>query len=146
MADDIATIHMSVPRSLKGRWARESRALGMTLTDWIILRVEAQQMQQITPISIPPDLKFSDLKMARGADGSVSFDLAVIARIEAASGLPDGYFLAQPEEAVADLITRWYQAHLAAGGAPDATQEDLAAEVRFEDAHGGGISHQPGQA
>lgn len=143
---DAATIHLTVPSALKARWVRESRAAGMRLTDWITARVEAQPVIKLTTIVIPPGLAFADLKLARDADGMVSFDTAVIARIEAASGLPDGHFMAQAEGALADLVTQWYRAHLAAGGAPDPTQEDLIGEVRAEDAAGQHASHAPGRA
>lgn len=103
-------------------------------------------MKQITPISIPSGLAFSDLKLARDADGSVSFDATVIAKIEADSGLPDGFFMGQDEGAVADLIAHWYRAHIAAGGDPDSVQEDLVTEARIEDERGFGLSHQPGLA
>jgi len=145
MTDD-ALIHLRVPASLKARWVRDSRAAGMRLTDWIISRVEAQLMTKLTPICIPADLTFADLKLARDADGSVSFDTAVIERIEAASGLPAGFFMGQDEGAIADLITHWYRVHLAGGGAPDPVQEDLIGEVRAEDERGGGLSHAPGRA
>lgn len=143
---DEALIHLRVPAATKAAWVRESRAAGMRLTDWIIERVEAQQMQQITPISIPADLTFADLKLARDSDGMVSFDTSVISRIEAASGLPDGFFMGQHEGAVAELLTHWYRLHIDGGGAPDAVQEDLIAETRAEDVRGGGFSHQPGRA
>lgn len=39
-----ALIHLRVPSALKGPWVRESRAVGMRLTDWIIQRVEARPM------------------------------------------------------------------------------------------------------
>lgn len=139
-------IHLNVPGNLKARWVRESRAAGMRLTDWIIARVEAQPMTKLTTIAIPPGLSFADLKMARDADGMVSFDISVIARIEAFSGLPEGYFLGRPEDELSDLITQWYRAHLAAGGAPDPVQEDLVGEVRAEDAAGQHASHAPGRA
>jgi hypothetical protein len=48
--------------------------------------------------------------------------------------------------ALSTLLARGYSAHLAAGGEPDPVQEDLIAETRAEDAHGGGLSHQPGRA
>lgn len=142
-----ATIHLNVPGALKARWVRESRAAGMRLTDWIIARVEAQPVNKLTTtIAIPPGLSFADLKMARDADGMVSFDMSVIARIEAFSGLPEGHFLGRPEDELADLINQWYRAHLAAGGAPDLVQEDLIGEVRAEDAAGQHASHAPGRA
>lgn len=144
-----ATIHMNVPSALKARWVRESRAAGMRLTDWIVSRVEGKAMQQpstTTTIAIPPGLAFSELQLARDADGMVSFDTSVIGRIEAFSGLPEGHFMDLPEDALSDLITQWYRAHLAAGGDPDPVQEYLIAEVRAEDAAGQHASHAPGRA
>jgi hypothetical protein len=141
-----ATIHISTTAARKAAWVRESRAEGKRLGDWIIERVEAS-MHKVVPISIPPDLSFADLKLARDPrTGDVSFDTAVISSIEAASGLPDGYFLGQPEDALAALLTQWYRSHLADGGAPDLVQEDLIAEARLEDERGGGLSHAPGLA
>lgn len=93
-----------------------------------------------------PDLPFAALRLARAADGSVSFDVATVTAIERASGLSDGELMRQHEDVLAEIITRWYAAHRAAGGEPDAVAEDLIAEVRIEDARGGGISHQPGRA
>lgn len=101
---------------------------------------------KIVPISIPLDLTFSQLKLSRDADGMVSFDRDVISRIALASGLPADFFMAQPEDAVSELITQWYRSHIAAGGTPDPVQEDLIAEAAFEDQHGGGYSHKPGCA
>lgn len=141
-----ATIHLNVPSALKARWVRESRAAGMRLTDWVIARVDAQPMTKLTTIAIPPGLSFADLKMARDADGMVSFDTSVIARLEAFSGLPEGHFLSRPEDELADLINQWYRAHLAAGGVPDPVQEDLIGEVHAEDAAGQHASHAPGRA
>lgn len=143
-----ALIHLRVPAALKARWVRDSRAAGQRLTDWIVRRVEAQTMnEKHIAIGIPPDLKFSDLKMTRDPQtGDVSFDTAVIERICEASGLPADYFMVRHEDALSKLLTIWYRAHIAAGGAPDAVQEDLIAETRAEDARGGSLSHQPGRA
>ena len=145
MSDSI--IHLRVPAELKARWVRESRAAGMRLTDWIVQRVEAQPMDKITPISIPQGLGFADLRLARDPHtGDVSFDTAVIERIERESGLPAGFFMGHPEDAVASLMTSWYAEHLKAGGARDPVAEDLIAEVRAEDAAGQACSHKPGRA
>ena len=43
-----AIIHLRVPVELKARWVRESRAAGMRLTDWIVSKVEAQPMHDLT--------------------------------------------------------------------------------------------------
>ena len=104
-------------------------------------------MPKITPISIPAGLDFSALRRARDpGTGDVSFDTRVIERIEAASGLPAGFFMGQDEDALATLITTWYDRHIAAGGARDPIADDLIAEVRAEDAAGQGYSHAPGRA
>ena len=92
------------------------------------------------------DISFADLKLAREADGSVSFDTTIIERIEAESGLPAGFFMGQHEDALASLITSWYSAHRAAGGDADPVAEDLIAEVQAEDAAGQHYSHAPGRA
>ena len=70
-------IHMRVPAATKGRWVRASRAAGMRLTDWIVDAVEAHMQQQVAKVAIPDDLTFSDLRLSRDPDGSVSFDWAV---------------------------------------------------------------------
>lgn len=139
MPDD-AVIHLRVPAPTKARWVRDSRAAGMRLTDWIVSRVDA--MPKITI----PDLPFSALRLSRDSNGSVSFDLATVAAIERASGLPDGELMRQPEDVLAELITRWYAAHRADGGEPDPVAEDLLTEICLENERGGGISHAPGQA
>ena len=142
-----ALIHMRVPAATKARWVRESRAAGMRLTDWIVQRVEAQHMHKITPITLPDGMAFSDLQLARDpATGNVSFSTAVVERIEQESGLPAGFFMGQPEDAMASLITTWYAAHLEAGGERDPVADDLIAEVRAEDAAGQHYSHKPGRA
>ena len=142
-----ALIHLRVPAATKARWVRESRAAGMRLTDWIVQRVEAQSMDKITPISIPQGMIFADLRLARDPKtGDVSFDAAIIERIEQESGLPAGFFMGQHEDAVASLIIGWYNAHRAAGGAADQVADDLIAEVRAEDAAGQHYSHNPGHA
>jgi len=140
-------IHLRVPAATKARWVRASRAASLRLTDWIVQRVEAATMpQQQTSIVVPEGTEFSSLRLARDPSGDVSFDLAAIVRIEQASGLPEGFFMAQPEGALAGLIVHWYNIHRASGGAPDPVADDLIAEARIEDERGGGISHQPGRA
>lgn len=98
-------------------------------------------------INIPANLDFASLKLSRDSvTGDVSFDTTVINRIEAASKLPGGYFMGLPEDALAGMLVRWYDAHRAAGGAPDPVAEDLLTEVRAEDAAGQKTSHKPGRA
>ena len=141
-----ALIHLRVPAATKGRWVRASRAAGMRLTDWIVDAVEAHMQQQLAKVAIPDDLDFSDLRLARDRDGHVSFDWAVIERICEASNLPAEVLREGPEDNVTGLIVGWYNAHRQAGGDPDPVAEDLMAEIRLEDAHGGGHSHAPGRA
>lgn len=140
-----ATIHLRVPAATKGRWVRASRTAGMRLTDWIMQAVEAY-MQQATTISIPEGVSYSDLKLTRDADGGVSFDWSPIERICAASGLDVELYRTGPEDHVCQLITHWYNAHVAAGGERDPASDDLIAEVQIEDAHGQHTSHHPGRA
>lgn len=104
-------------------------------------------MKQITTIAIPQGVEFKDLRLERDPKtGDVSFDTAIIERIERESGLPAGFFMGQHEDAVASLITGWYSAHRAAGGDADPVAEDLLAEVMAEDAAGQPYSHKPGRA
>ena len=104
-------------------------------------------MKQTTSINIPEGMVFADLQLGRDSTtGDVSFSTAAVERIEAASGLPRGFFMEQDEDALAELITGWYAAHLRAGGARDPVADDLIAETRAEDAAGQPYSHRPGQA
>lgn len=139
-----ALIHLRVPAATKARWVRESRAAGMRLGDWIVRAVEARM--PVNPITIPDDVSFSDLRYAREPDGSVSFDWAPIERICSASGIDIRLMRDGPEDNLAALISHWYRAHLAAGGARDAAMDDLIAEVDAENARGQHVSHAPGQA
>lgn len=141
-----ASIHLRIPAATKGRWIRASRAAGMRLTDWITQAVEAQMAQQLTKITIPDDVGFSDLRLARDSYGMVSFDWTPIERICAASGVDVAILRDGPEDNVAGLVVRWYEAHLEAGGEADPIAEDLLAEVRAEDAAGQHVSHAPGRA
>lgn len=141
-----AFIRLRVSAATKGRWIRASRAAGMRLTDWIVQVVEAQMTQQLTEISAPEDVHFSDLRLVRDSDGAVSFEWAPIERICAASGISITLLRDGPEDNVAGLIAAWYDEHRKHGGAPDATAEDLLVEIRAEDAAGQRVSHQPGRA
>lgn len=139
-------IHLRVPAATKGRWIRASRAAGQRLSDYIIDAVEAYMQQQLAKVAIPEGLDFSDLHLARAADGGVSFDWSVIERICAASGLPVELLRQRPEDNVAGLLVAWYQAHRQRGGASDPVAEDLLGEVLAEAAAGQSASHAPGRA
>lgn len=144
MPDD-ALIHLRVPAGLKARWVRESRAASMRLTDWVVTRVERTMPRQIA-IIIPANVPFSSLRLSRAADGSVELDWTPIEAICRANGVDVGIYRDSHEDHLAGLLTAWYRQHLAAGGEPDATMDDLIAEVQIEDAHGQHTSHQPGRA
>ena len=101
---------------------------------------------QIKKITIPENLHFADLKLARDNNGAVSFDVATIESVCAASGIKSDVFMVSHENNVAGLIISWYQAHIANGGDPDATAEDLILEAKLEDQHGGGFSLPAGRA
>lgn len=139
-------IHLRVPTAVKGRWVRASRVAGMRLTNYITCAVEAYMQQQLARVKIPEGLDFSDLKLAREPDGSVSFDWSVIERICAASGLPVDLLRDGPDDNVVALILGWYEAHRKRGGATDPVIEDLESERVAEDAAGQYASHAPGRA
>lgn len=138
-------IHLRVPAATKGRWVRASRAAGMRLTDWITAAVEAHMRQQLTRIIIPEGITFASLRLARDPDGALSFDWSPIEAICRASGLPIERYEAS-EDAVCQLLTHWYHAHLANGGERDPVQDDLIAEALTEDASGQPYSYPPGRA
>lgn len=141
-----ALVHLRVSAARKGRWVRASRAAGMRLTDWIIQAVEACMQQQLARVAIPDDVEFADLKLARDADGAVSFDWTPIEHICAASGMPIELLRDGPEDNVGGLIMAWYRAHRDSGGPLDSVAEDLIAEAAAEDAAGQPYSHAPGRA
>ncbi len=97
-------------------------------------------------ISIPDAVDFADLKLARDAGGHVRFDWEPINAICAASQIDPIVFTDTHEGNVAGLIVHWYEAHLAQGGRKDPVADDLIAEARLEDEHGGGFSLEPGRA
>lgn len=139
---DQAFINLPIPKELKARWVRASRAAGMKLSDWIIQRVESTL--HMANIRVPSDLPFSALNLARDPDGAVSMDVDTLVRICELNGFPPQ--LLENEDNLAQLVNAWYQAHLAAGGAPDQVQEELIAEALAEDAAGQQYSYQPGRA
>lgn len=102
--------------------------------------------QQLARITIPAGLDFADLKLARDPDGAVSFDWTPIERICAASGLDMSLFRESAEDSLAGLVAAWYREHLRRGGARDAVQDDLIAEVEVEERLGQVVSLPPGRA
>lgn len=48
-----ALIHLRVPAGLKARWVRESRSVGMRLTDWIIYKVTGAKIDSCTKCGHP---------------------------------------------------------------------------------------------
>ena len=102
-------------------------------------------MKSVT-LCIPDTIEFSDLRLQRENDGSVSFEWTTIEAICSASGLDCAVFRDSPEDNLAALINTWYEHHIADGGDPDPVQEDLIAEALAEEMLGGGLSYQPGSA
>lgn len=96
-------------------------------------------------ITIPDHIKFADLKLARDADGMVSFDWAPIEAICLASGVDVTLLKNGPEDNASALICAWYRSHINAGGEQDPVQEDLLTEIAMEDA-AGSASFAPGRA
>lgn len=142
-----ALIHLRVSAARKGRWVRASRSAGLRLTDWIIQIVESHMADKmLAQITIPDDVRFSDLHLARDADGMVSFDWSPIERICEASGLDLALLRDGPEDNVSSLVVAWYAEHLRNGGEHDPVQDDLIAEMMAEDAAGQHISLPPGRA
>lgn len=91
--------------------------------------------KKLTRLAIPDGLAFEALKLTRDpTTGEVEFDWSPIEAICAASGVDVEVFKHGPEDNVAALIVAWYRAHLEGGGAPDAVQEQILAEVAAEDA------------
>lgn len=101
--------------------------------------------KQVANIQIPSDLDFSSLKLARDADGHVSFDWSPIERICEASDLAPEILKEGPEDNVCGLIVAWYAEHRSQGGQLDPVAEDLLAEAQAEDA-AGSASFPPGRA
>lgn len=145
MTDD-ALIHLRVPAATKGRWVRASRAAGKRLTDWITEAVEAHMAQHAAKIVIPEGLDYSALKLARDPDGAVSFDWTPVRLICEASGIDVARFREAGEDALSGLLVAWYREHLSRGGARDAVQDDLLAEVEAEERIGQRVSLPPGCA
>ncbi len=89
-------------------------------------------------VVIPEGLDFAALKLSRDpVTLDVEFDWAPIEAICDASGIDVAVFAEQDENNAAGLIHAWYIEHLERGGAPDAVQEMLLAEVQAEEAAGG---------
>ncbi len=90
--------------------------------------------RKLTRLAIPDGVEFEALKLTRDPKtGEVEFDWAPIEAICAASGVDVAVFKSRPEDNVSALIVAWYRAHRAGGGAADAVQEQLLAEVEVED-------------
>lgn len=79
---------------------------------------------------IPPDLDFAALELALDPEsGDLSFNWEPLEVICAASGLDLDALLDESEDNLSELISAWYEAQLAAGGAPDPVQEQLLQEI-----------------
>ena len=90
--------------------------------------------KQSISIIIPGSVKFSDLDLSRDPiTGEIAFSWEPIEIICQHSGIDSDLFRHQTEDNVAELITRWYAAHIDGGGARDPIADQLIDEVLFED-------------
>jgi len=81
------------------------------------------------PLHIPPELDFAALALARDSvTGDITFEWAPLEQICAANALDPSMLEEEDSDIVSELIVAWYEAHLAAGGAPDPIQEGLLLE------------------
>ena len=79
---------------------------------------------------IPEGLEFSALELALDTrTGDLSFNWEPLELICAASGLDLDALIEESDDALSELINAWYEAHVAAGGAPDDVQERLLKEA-----------------
>jgi hypothetical protein len=118
----------------------------MRLTDFIVNAVEDYMHRQLANITIPDHISFADLKLARDADGMVSFDWSPVEAICKASNVPVEILKEGPEDNVSGLIVAWYESHLTAGGERDPVADDIIGEAIIEQQHGQNVSHAPGKA
>ncbi len=102
--------------------------------------------KMLAQITIPDDVRFSDLHLARDADGMVYFDWRPIERICEVSGIDVALLRDGPEDNVSSLVVAWYAEHLRHGGERDPVQDDLIAEMLAEDTAGQHVSLPPGRA
>ncbi len=126
--------------------SNDSVILSAKFKHQIVIVESYMQQQMLESLIIPEEIDFSDLRLSRHSDGSVSFDLDVIKRIFEISGVSEDIFLNASEDSVAGLVFNWYRKHLSNGGKADPVAEDLIAEAAAEDAAGQPYSFQPGSA
>jgi len=92
-------------------------------------------MKLVKHIEIPLDISFEDLQLSRDpVTGVVAFDFEPVERVCEANDIDADAFLTGDNIGV--LLSAWYQAHRASGGAPDPVQEQILAEVEAEDEFG----------
>jgi hypothetical protein len=63
--DDLALVHMRVPRAMKARWVALSRQRGQKLTEWIVGRVDPAPPGRLTPVQFDA---LAALGLTPGAD------------------------------------------------------------------------------
>jgi hypothetical protein len=89
-------------------------------------------MKMAKPIEIPFDISFEDLQLSRDpVTGVVAFDLEPVERVCEANDIDVDTFLT--DDNIGALLSAWYQAYRASGGALDPVQEQILAEVEAED-------------
>lgn len=84
-------------------------------------------------MTIPEELTFSDLNLAKGEDGDVVFSWQAIDAICAASGINPAVFRNLQKSDVDGLIACWYMAHRHHGGDEDQVAEELLKRTQIEE-------------
>jgi hypothetical protein len=89
-------------------------------------------MKLVKHIQIPVDISFEDLHLSRDpVTGLIEFDAEPVEQVCEANHIDPDTLLT--EDNIGALLSAWYQAHRANGGAADPVQEQILAEVQAED-------------
>jgi hypothetical protein len=91
----------------------------------------------LAKLFIPDGLDFKDLQLERDKDGGdLWFNVDPLAIFCKANNLDLDKLFDDDEEAVTDVLCRWYQLHLAQGGAIDMVTSGLFAEIMAGETYG----------
>lgn len=102
--------------------------------------------QQLLNIAIPENVSFDDLNLIMEADGTISFNAAVVSEICRASGVNIRVFDDGPEDNLSELINTWYCSHIKNGGNKNPVMESMISEAKIENKLGNGFSYPAGRA
>lgn len=79
-------------------------------------------------LKLPEGYSFADLKLRRCEDEAIDLDMDLVKLICKINGLDFQKVLQNPGPVVTSILSIWYKAHLAEGGAPDVLMEELKAQ------------------